>query len=92
MLELFDSKFDKKVFSEIDIKYVKAFDVFLQKRECKGNTRKYYFKALRAILNKAIQDQEASEVTYPLEKEVLISLPWKKKQQSAICHMKIWIN
>ena len=24
--------------------------------------------------------------------EVLISLPWKKKQQSAICHMKIWIN
>ena len=68
MLELFDSKFDKKVFSEIDIKYVKAFDVFLQKRECKGNTRKYYFKALRAILNKAIQDQEASEVTYPFGK------------------------
>ena len=36
--------------------------------ECKGNTRKYYFKALRAILNKAIQDQEASEVTYPFGK------------------------
>jgi integrase len=68
MLELFDSKFDKKVFSEIDIKYVKAFDVFLQKRECKGNTRKYYFKALRAILNKAIQDKEASESTYPFGK------------------------
>lgn len=30
MLELFDKKFDKKVFSEIDIKYIKAFDVFLQ--------------------------------------------------------------
>lgn len=68
MLELFDSKFDKKVFSEIDIKYVKAFDVFLQKRECKGNSRKYYFKALRAILNKAIQDKEASESTYPFGK------------------------
>lgn len=68
MLELFDNKFDKKVFSEIDIKYVKAFDVFLQKRECKGNTRKYYFKALRAILNKAIQDKEASESTYPFGK------------------------
>lgn len=50
MLELFDNKFDKKVFSEIDIKYVKAFDVFLQKRECKRNTRKIYFKALCAIL------------------------------------------
>ena len=68
MLELFDNKFDKKVFSEIDIKYVKAFDVFLQKRECKGNTRKFYFKALRAILNKAIQDKEASESTYPFGK------------------------
>lgn len=68
MLELFDSKFDKKVFSEIDIKYVKAFNVYLQKRECKGNTRKYYFKALRAVLNKAIQDKEASESTYPFGK------------------------
>ena len=68
MLELFDNKFDKKVFSEIDIKYVKAFDVFLQKRECKGNTRKFYFKALRAILNKAILDKEASESTYPFGK------------------------
>ncbi|MDD4992149.1 MAG: site-specific integrase [Paludibacter sp.] len=30
MLEIFDKKFDKKLFSEIDIKYVRAFDVFLQ--------------------------------------------------------------
>ena len=68
MLGLFDSKFDKKVFPEIDIKYVKAFDVFLQKRGCSGNTRKFYFKALRACLNKAIQDKEASESTYPFGK------------------------
>lgn len=68
MLELFDNRFNEKVFSEIDIKYVKAFDVFLQKRDCKGNTRKYYFKALRACLNKAMQDNEASEKTYPFGK------------------------
>lgn len=68
MLELYDSGFGNKVFPEIDIRYVKAFDVFLQKRGCKGNTRKYYFKALRAILNKAIQDREASEATYPFGK------------------------
>ncbi|WP_446786964.1 phage integrase SAM-like domain-containing protein [Macellibacteroides fermentans] len=49
MLELFDNKFDRKVFPEIDLKYVKAFDVFMQKRECKGNTHKYYLKALRAF-------------------------------------------
>ncbi|MDR0393659.1 MAG: site-specific integrase [Tannerella sp.] len=68
MLGLFDSKFKKKVFPEIDIKYVKAFDVFLQKRGCSGNTRKFYFKALRACLNKAIQDKEAPESTYPFGK------------------------
>lgn len=45
MLELFDKKFEQKFFSEIDIKYVRAFDVFLQTpRETvytskKGNTR-----------------------------------------------------
>ncbi|MEI6753440.1 MAG: site-specific integrase [Paludibacter sp.] len=45
MLELFDKNFHKKIFSEIDIKYVRAFDVFLQTpRETtytskKGNTR-----------------------------------------------------
>ena len=68
MLELFDSKFSSKVFQEIDIKYVKAFDVHLQKRGCKGNTRKYYLKALRACINKAIQDKEASESAYPFGK------------------------
>ncbi|MFR9539172.1 MAG: site-specific integrase [Rikenellaceae bacterium] len=68
LLELFDSKFGNKIFAELDIKFVKAFDVFLQKRECSGNTRKYYFKALRACMNKAIQDGEASENTYPFGK------------------------
>ena len=68
MVEMFDSKFETRVFPEIDIKYVKAFDVYLQKRGCSGNTRKFYFKALRACLNKAIQDKEASESTYPFGK------------------------
>lgn len=68
MLELYDSKFEKRVFSEIDIKFVNGLDIFLQKRGCKGNTRKYYFKALRSILNKAIQEKEATEKTYPFAK------------------------
>jgi integrase len=68
VLKLFDKKFEDKIFQEIDIKYVKAFDVFLQKRGCSGNTRKYYFKALRAVLNKAMQDKEAPESTYPFGK------------------------
>jgi len=68
MLEHYDSRLDQKTFSEIDIKFVNGFEVFLQKRGCKGNTRKYYFKALRSILNKAIQEKEATEKTYPFGK------------------------
>lgn len=65
ILELFDKHVKERVFSEIDIKYVKSLDVFLQKRGNVGNTRKYYIKTLRSTLNKAIQDNEASKHTYP---------------------------
>jgi integrase len=86
MLELFDKNFSKKIFSEIDIKYIRAFDTFLQtprqttytskkgnvrvvqRTGCSGNTRKYYFKALRAVLNQAIESKEASQTTYPFGK------------------------
>lgn len=65
MLTLFDSKFHKRVFLEIDYKYVNQFNIFLEKRGCKKNTRKYYLKALRALFNKAIKDREATEENYP---------------------------
>lgn len=86
MLELFDRSFDKRVFSEIDIKYIRSFDAFLQtprdtiytgpkgkkkviqRKGCSGNTRKYYFKALRAVLNRAIEAKESSLTTYPFGK------------------------
>ena len=53
LLKYYDSKLNQRLFSDIDLRYVRNFDTFLQKRGCKGNTRKYYFKALRAILNQA---------------------------------------
>lgn len=88
MLELYDSKFENRMFSEIDIKFVRGFDLWLQKpREsigrrkkdgtggttiqrsgCSGNTRKYYMKALRAILNMAIKEKECPTSTYPFGK------------------------
>lgn len=68
ILENYDKKVQERIFSEIDIKFTNGFDIFLQKRGCKGNTRKYYFKALRSILNKAIQEKEATEKTYPFGK------------------------
>lgn len=82
ILQQFDKKFGERKFHEIDIKYVNSFDVWLQKprvsvgkggkkiqREgCAGNTRKYYMKTLRSVLNKAIQEKEATESTYPFGK------------------------
>ncbi len=86
MLQLFDKKFEKRLFPEIDLKYVQSFNIFLQtprktiytstkgkqkiveRGSCSGNTRKYYFKALRAVLNKAIAAKEASPSTYPFGK------------------------
>jgi len=82
MLQLFDKKFSERKFHEIDIKYVNNFNIWLQKPRTsigKGNkkidrdgcdisTRRYYMKTLRALLNKAIQEKEASKSTYPFGK------------------------
>lgn len=68
ILQLFDNKFRQRLFSEIDIRYIRALDLFLQKRHCAGNTRKFYMKTLRSLINKAIQDGEASYNTYPFGK------------------------
>lgn len=51
--------------ADIDLRYVRGFDMFLQKRGCCGNTRKFYFKALRAILNRANAEGVGSVATYP---------------------------
>ena len=42
----------ERLFPEVDIKYVNAFNVALEKDNCCGNTRKYYLKTLRALLNR----------------------------------------
>ncbi len=65
MLRSYDRKLDQRLFSDIDLRYVQGFDMFLQKRGCCGNTRKFYFKALRAILNRANAEGVGSEATYP---------------------------
>lgn len=68
LLKYYDGKLNQRLFSDIDLRYVRNFDTFLQKRGCKGNTRKYYFKALRAILNQAKREGVGSEAAYPFVK------------------------
>ena len=65
VLGKYDKKIKERLFMEVDLKYVNAFNVALEKDGCCGNTRKYYLKTLRALINKAIKDNEASATTYP---------------------------
>lgn len=82
VLQLYDKKFGERIFSEIDLKYIIDFDIWLQKprttitkkgkktlrNRSTGNTRKYYMKTLRSILNMAIKANEGSPSTYPFGK------------------------
>lgn len=69
ILKLFDSQFGRLVFPDIDLKYINKFDEYLRlERGCSNNTIKYYIKTFRALINKAIKDGDASELTYPFGK------------------------
>lgn len=65
ILEKYDKKIRERLFSEINIKYVNALNAALEKDNCCGNTRKGYLKTLRAVLNRAIMEKEASAENYP---------------------------
>lgn len=49
-------KSDKLKFTDIDSKLLKEFDIFLQKRKLKQNSRAFYLNNLRTIYNKAVED------------------------------------
>jgi len=57
MLKGFEKRFDKLYFADINLRFVEKFDMWLQKRGCNGNTRRFYHRALRAIFNRAIRDK-----------------------------------
>ncbi len=67
-LGLYDKRLKSRLLSEIDIKYVNNYNIFMEKKGWCGNTRKHNIKTLRAILNKAIQEKECSPNNYPFGK------------------------
>lgn len=68
MLGKYDAKIKERLFSELDVKYISWFNLEMEKDGCCGNTRKYYLKTLRAVINEAIKEREASSSTYPFGK------------------------
>ncbi len=67
-IKLFDNKLSTRIFQEIDIRYVNAYNAFMEKKGWCGNTRKHNMKTLRAILNRAILEKECSANFYPFGK------------------------
>lgn len=67
-LALFDSQLKSRRLQEIDIKYVNAYNSFMEKCGWRGNTRLHNMKILRTILNRAILEKECTANSYPFGK------------------------
>lgn len=65
---LYDDKAKQRQFSDVDVKYVNRLNGAMEANGCCGNTRMHTLKTLRAVMNKAIQEKEASPSTYPFSK------------------------
>lgn len=65
---LYDNKAKQRQFSDIDVKYVSRLNRAMEANGCCGNTRMHTLKTLRAVINKAIKEKEASPSTYPFGK------------------------
>lgn len=64
----YDKKIKERLFSEIDVKYINKLNFAMEKNRCCGNTRKINLKTLRAVINRAIQEKEATPHNYPFGK------------------------
>lgn len=50
LLKYYDGKLSQRLFSDIDLRYVRNFDTFLQKRGCKGNTPQILFQGIAGYI------------------------------------------
>jgi hypothetical protein len=54
-------------FSELDVPFLNRYEAFLYRQGLVENSISTYFKVLRALLNKAIQDKRMKREQYPFE-------------------------
>jgi len=68
ILKLFDKKFEKMKFPDIDERYIKRFDAFLRtERNLKETSISVYMRTLAALLNAAIKDGLIQPGAYPFQ-------------------------
>jgi site-specific recombinase XerD len=73
-------------FDLIDYKFLKQFDTYLISRGNVQNTRTYYFKAIRAIYNRAIKEGVAKRDNYPFRE---FKIKFEKTQKRALTKEEI---
>lgn len=66
ILKIFDKKFEKKKFPDIDQRYIERFDAFLRNdRGLKDTSISVYMRTFAALLNAAIKDDLMPQGAYP---------------------------
>lgn len=73
-------KIEKLRFEDIDIKWLREFDVYLSKTSTAKNARNIHFRNIRAVFNDALDDEVIS--CYPFRKFKIKAEPTKKRALS----------
>lgn len=78
-MKAFDPKLAKRSFEDINKDWLRRFDVFLAKTNCR-NARNVHYRNIRAVFNDAIDDEITT--AYPFRKFKLKSEPTRKRSLS----------
>lgn len=76
-LTKFDPMIDKKSFEDIDVKFLEDYDKWLNKQGVKQNSRNVYYRNIRTIFNRAIDDEITT--AYPFRKFKIRKQATKKR-------------
>lgn len=76
-------------FSDIDVAFLNKFEEFLKSKNKGGNTIFLYLRTLRAVLNKAINEEVCNEGLYPFKKFSLSKYANIKTDKRAITKKEI---
>ena len=76
----YDPLLSEKTFEDIDVKYIEELDAFWENQGLAVNSRAVYFRNIRAIFNKAIDDELTKN--YPFRKFSIKKTPTKKRNLS----------
>lgn len=76
-LRKFDPLIDQRRFEDIDVRYLENYDKWMEDQGIRRNSRNVYFRNIRAVFNRAIDDDIAH--VYPFRKFKLKKTPTRKR-------------